>query len=143
VVCGPAEAFTPEQLAELYDVNVLSTQRVNGAALPQLRRQGKGLVEEQEQGVISTAVISGSIRCAKKGVDFVFLHAGDRGSSMVDDATSQTQARMGEEETIWAVVGVLQAWIEKHGVPRSSTRIGRTYTNAKLRGASSWGERFR
>ena len=29
---GPAEAFTPEQLAELYDVNVLSTQRVNRAA---------------------------------------------------------------------------------------------------------------
>ena len=36
MVFGPAEAFTPEQLAELYDVNVLSTQRVNRAALPQL-----------------------------------------------------------------------------------------------------------
>jgi NAD(P)-dependent dehydrogenase (short-subunit alcohol dehydrogenase family) len=44
MVFGPAEAFTPEQFAELYDVNVLSTQRVNRAALPQLRRQGKGLV---------------------------------------------------------------------------------------------------
>src|SRR6267154_2830140 len=44
MVFGPAEAFTPEQLAELYDVNVLSTQRVNRAALPQLRQQGKGLV---------------------------------------------------------------------------------------------------
>jgi NAD(P)-dependent dehydrogenase (short-subunit alcohol dehydrogenase family) len=41
---GPAEAFTPEQFAQLYDVNVLSTQRVNRAALPQLRKQGKGLV---------------------------------------------------------------------------------------------------
>src|SRR5258705_1017709 len=41
---GPAEAFTPEQLAELYDVNVLSTQRLNRAALPQLRKQRKGLV---------------------------------------------------------------------------------------------------
>src|SRR6267154_673704 len=41
---GPAEAFTPEQLAELYDVNVLSTQRVNRAALPQLRKQRRGLV---------------------------------------------------------------------------------------------------
>src|SRR5712671_2467990 len=41
---GPAEAFTPEQLAELYDANVLSTQRVNRAALPQLRRQRRGLV---------------------------------------------------------------------------------------------------
>ena len=33
MVFGPLEAFTPEQLAELYDVNVLSTQRVNRAAL--------------------------------------------------------------------------------------------------------------
>jgi NAD(P)-dependent dehydrogenase (short-subunit alcohol dehydrogenase family) len=44
MVFGPAEAFTPEQMAELYDVNVLSTQRVNRAALPQLRKQKKGLV---------------------------------------------------------------------------------------------------
>jgi NAD(P)-dependent dehydrogenase (short-subunit alcohol dehydrogenase family) len=44
MVFGPAEAFTPEQLGELYDVNVLSTQRVNRAALPQLRKQGQGLV---------------------------------------------------------------------------------------------------
>lgn len=41
---GPAEAFTPEQFAALYDVNVLSTQRVNRAALPQLRKQGRGLL---------------------------------------------------------------------------------------------------
>jgi NAD(P)-dependent dehydrogenase (short-subunit alcohol dehydrogenase family) len=44
MVFGPAEAFTPEQLAELYDINVLSTQRVNRAALPQLRKQAKGLL---------------------------------------------------------------------------------------------------
>src|SRR5258705_1327227 len=44
MVFGPAEAFTPEQLAELYDVNVLSTQRVNRAALPQLRKQRRGLM---------------------------------------------------------------------------------------------------
>lgn len=44
MVYGPAEAFTPEQLAELYDINVISTQRVNRAVLPVLRKQGKGLV---------------------------------------------------------------------------------------------------
>jgi NAD(P)-dependent dehydrogenase (short-subunit alcohol dehydrogenase family) len=44
MVFGPAEAFTPEQLAEQYDVNVLGTQRVNRAALPQLRKQGRGLL---------------------------------------------------------------------------------------------------
>ena len=44
MVVGPAEAFTPEQLAELYNVNVLSTQRVNRAALPGMRHRGAGLV---------------------------------------------------------------------------------------------------
>ena len=44
MVYGPTEAFTPEQLAALYDINVLSTQRVNRAALPQLRRQRCGLL---------------------------------------------------------------------------------------------------
>ena len=44
MVFGPAEAFTPEQYAELYDVNVLSTQRVNRAVLPILRRQKQGLL---------------------------------------------------------------------------------------------------
>ncbi len=38
---------------------------------------------------------------------------------MVDDATSETQARLGKEETIWAAAGVLRAWIEKYGVPRA------------------------
>src|SRR6266581_3329202 len=37
---------------------------------------------------------------------------------MVDDATNDTLARMGKEETIWAAAGVLRAWIEKHGVPQ-------------------------
>ena len=36
---------------------------------------------------------------------------------MVDDATSETQARLGKEETIWAAAGVLRVWIEKYGVP--------------------------
>src|ERR1700723_1557168 len=36
---------------------------------------------------------------------------------MVDDATSKTLARMGEEETIWAVADTLRAWIERYGVP--------------------------
>jgi NAD(P)-dependent dehydrogenase (short-subunit alcohol dehydrogenase family) len=44
MVFGPAEAFTPEQYAQLYDVNVLSTQRVNRAVLPHLRQQRQGLL---------------------------------------------------------------------------------------------------
>ncbi|MBW8090784.1 MULTISPECIES: SDR family NAD(P)-dependent oxidoreductase [Streptomyces] len=41
---GPAEAFTPDQLARLYDINVLGAQRVNRAALPHLRDRGQGLL---------------------------------------------------------------------------------------------------
>jgi NAD(P)-dependent dehydrogenase (short-subunit alcohol dehydrogenase family) len=44
MVLGPTEAFTPEQVAAVYDTNVLSTQRVNRAVLPHLRHRGDGLV---------------------------------------------------------------------------------------------------
>jgi NAD(P)-dependent dehydrogenase (short-subunit alcohol dehydrogenase family) len=44
MVFGPAEAFTPEQYAELFDINVLSTQRVNRAALPHMRGQKEALL---------------------------------------------------------------------------------------------------
>jgi transposase len=46
---------------------------------------------------------------------------GPRGCLMnlVDDATGTTLCRLGEQETIWAAVGVLTAWMEKYGVPRA------------------------
>ena len=48
----------------------------------------------------------------------------DRGPSgclmnMTDDATSEVELRLGEEETIWAAANTLRAWIEKHGVPQA------------------------
>ena len=36
---------------------------------------------------------------------------------LVDDASNHTLARLGAEETIWAVVDVLRQWIERQGVP--------------------------
>lgn len=39
--------------------------------------------------------------------------------TMVDDATSTTLLRFGDEETIWAAVRVLRAWIAAYGVPRA------------------------
>jgi len=50
-----------------------------------------------------------------------FEGRGPRGClmDMVDDATSQTQAGLGKEETIWAATRVLRSWIEKYGVPRA------------------------
>jgi hypothetical protein len=36
---------------------------------------------------------------------------------LADDATNTTYAKLGEQETIWAVVDALRAWIERYGVP--------------------------
>jgi NAD(P)-dependent dehydrogenase (short-subunit alcohol dehydrogenase family) len=44
MVLGPLESFTTDQLVSIYDTNVLSTQRVNRAALPHLRNRRDGLV---------------------------------------------------------------------------------------------------
>jgi NAD(P)-dependent dehydrogenase (short-subunit alcohol dehydrogenase family) len=44
MVLGPTEAFTPEQIMSVYDTNVISTQRLNRAALPHLRAQRDGLL---------------------------------------------------------------------------------------------------
>jgi hypothetical protein len=37
--------------------------------------------------------------------------------NMVDDATGKTLSQLHEQETTWAAVDVLRAWIEKYGVP--------------------------
>jgi hypothetical protein len=37
--------------------------------------------------------------------------------TFVDDATSRSWGRLGDQETIWAAVAVLRGWIEQHGVP--------------------------
>ena len=52
MVLDPTEAFTPEQVAAVYDTNVLSTQRVNRAVLPAMRAN-------------ATAWCSGSVRQAR------------------------------------------------------------------------------
>jgi NAD(P)-dependent dehydrogenase (short-subunit alcohol dehydrogenase family) len=44
MVWGPSEAYAPEELARLYDVNVLGAQRINRAALPHMRQARSGLL---------------------------------------------------------------------------------------------------
>jgi transposase len=39
--------------------------------------------------------------------------------SLVDDATSQSQGRFSEQETIWAAVTVLRDWIGAYGLPQA------------------------
>jgi NAD(P)-dependent dehydrogenase (short-subunit alcohol dehydrogenase family) len=41
---GPLEAFTPEQVRQQFETNVFGVLRVNRAVLPQMRKQGSGLV---------------------------------------------------------------------------------------------------
>ncbi|OAG41047.1 hypothetical protein AYO21_04660 [Fonsecaea monophora] len=41
---GPAEAYTPEQFLEMYDVNCLSCQRINRIVLPHMRQARTGLL---------------------------------------------------------------------------------------------------
>jgi len=39
--------------------------------------------------------------------------------TLVDDATGKSLGRFGAQETIWAAVGVLRAWIERYGIPQA------------------------
>lgn len=41
---GPSEAFTPEQVTHIYDINVVGAHRVNRAVLPLMRERRKGLL---------------------------------------------------------------------------------------------------
>jgi NAD(P)-dependent dehydrogenase (short-subunit alcohol dehydrogenase family) len=68
---GPLEAFTPEQIAELYDDNVVSTQRVNRAVLPIMRRQRQGLLiwNSSSSAAGGTPPYLGPYFAAKAGMD--------------------------------------------------------------------------
>lgn len=39
--------------------------------------------------------------------------------TLVDDATGRSLGRFGAQETMWAAVGILRAWIERYGIPRA------------------------
>ncbi len=57
---GPLEAYTPEQIASEYDINVVSTQRVNRVALPVMRKQRSRLVDlelQQQRGRRNAAIL--------------------------------------------------------------------------------------
>lgn len=39
--------------------------------------------------------------------------------TLVDDATGRSLGRLGPQETIWAAVGILRAWIDRFGIPQA------------------------
>lgn len=73
MVWGPIEAFEPEQLAELYDVNVLGTQRVNRAILPHMRKAKSGLLVWISSSSVMGGIppLLGPYFAAKAGMDQV------------------------------------------------------------------------
>ena len=68
---GPLEAFTPDQLAQQYDVNVLGTQRLNRAALPHMRAAKSGLIVWISSTSVAGGVppLLGPYFAAKAGMD--------------------------------------------------------------------------
>lgn len=71
MVFGLIEAFTPEQLADQYDINVLGTQRVNRAVLPHMRKAGSGLLVWISSSSVAGGVppLLGPYFAAKAGMD--------------------------------------------------------------------------
>ncbi len=71
MVYGPAEAFTPDQLAQLYDINVIGTQRVNRAVLPHMRAARAGLLVWVSSTSVAGGVppLLGPYFAAKAGMD--------------------------------------------------------------------------
>jgi NAD(P)-dependent dehydrogenase (short-subunit alcohol dehydrogenase family) len=112
IVYGPAEAFTSEQLAELYDTNILSTQRVNRAALPQLRKQGQGLLVWVSSSCARGASMPflGAYASSKAGLDVLALgYAGEL-------------ARWGIETTIVVPGALGPGHYIRSGRPRDTSR---------------------
>ena len=70
-VIGPTEAFTPAQLAQQYDINVLSTQRLNRAILPHMRERRTGLLVWVSSSSVHGAVppFLGPYFASKAGMD--------------------------------------------------------------------------
>ncbi len=68
---GPLEAYTPEQIASEYDINVVSTQRVNRAVLPIMRKQRSGLLiwNSSSSAAGGTPPYLGPYFAAKAGMD--------------------------------------------------------------------------
>jgi len=124
---GPGQRFGPtlvaEHLWEDHQIRVpCSTLRdwMSGAGLWSRVRRTKPNEKRRERRAHFGELVQldGSFHDGYEG-------RGERGGrrscvmNMVDDATSDTVLRFGEQETIWAAVDVLQSWIGKYGVPRA------------------------
>jgi NAD(P)-dependent dehydrogenase (short-subunit alcohol dehydrogenase family) len=63
---GVTEAFTTEQFQQMFDVNVFGVQRVNRAAVPAMRAQGRGLLVHVSSAAGRVTVPTMAAYCASK-----------------------------------------------------------------------------
>ena len=63
---GVTEAYTPEQFARIFDVNVNGAVRVNRAVVPSMRKQGSGLLVHISSGAGRCVVPAMAAYCASK-----------------------------------------------------------------------------
>lgn len=72
MMIGITEAFRPEQLADIFDLNAISWLRVNRAMLPAMRRQGKGLLLYVGSGITEIAdPFTGPYAASKAAADIL------------------------------------------------------------------------
>jgi hypothetical protein len=76
------------------------------------RRRSHRRRRERKEHFGELVQMDGSFHCwlEKRGPEGCLI-------DMVDDATNQTLAQLGEQETIWAVADALRVWIERYGIP--------------------------
>jgi len=69
---GITEAFTIDQVKEQFDTNVFGALRVNRAALPHLRKAGRGLILYVSTSIARTPMPFMGVYCATKAASEIF-----------------------------------------------------------------------
>ena len=142
---GVTEAFTPEQFARIFEVNVQGALRVNRAVLPAMRQHRSGLLVHISSGAGRCAVPAMAAYCASKfaleaiadayryelqpfGIDSVIVEPGIYRTAIFDDfGTPADAARLADygaaAEYADRVLGVFKSAISAPDNP-GSTEVG-------------------
>ncbi|WP_199440220.1 SDR family NAD(P)-dependent oxidoreductase [Umezawaea beigongshangensis] len=153
MVLGPAEAFTVEQLAAVYDSNVLTTQRLNQAVLPHMRQRGDGLLvwvgSSSARGgtppylapyfaakaAEDALAVSYAVEAGRFGVDSVIVvpgsftsgtnHFTNAGSPEREDVAAEYSARFGDtiDTVLERLAGLSPADADPQEVAREIVRV--------------------
>jgi NAD(P)-dependent dehydrogenase (short-subunit alcohol dehydrogenase family) len=112
---GLQEAFTPEQVRDLFDINVVGPLRLNRAVLPHMRKAGGGYVVYVSSGLgriqfpflgpytaskhaIEAIAESGSYELAPQGIDTTILQPGAYGTSFLGNSILPKDAALLDEQ---------------------------------------------